>query len=251
MRSIAVLALTLLALVTYADVPTGGPLQLLITYRTAPADRIAFRDYLRTEGRSQLDKLQRDGAIRSYQILFSSFANSGTWDAMTIVSFARYTDTQRWMTLEQSSTGGLTNAGLRLVKSIDTFSADLTWSAATKNASPDRDPIYYVIPYEYDSADTYAKYVEAYVLPQVNGWMLEGVLSGYQIFMNRYPVGRPWDSLFVYQYRDLEAFGLRAETVTKVRKTLENDAAWKQFHAIKHTLRTEDENTIAVSLAPH
>ncbi len=244
----AILALLATARVN-ADAAEGGPLNLLITYRNAPADRSAFRAYLQSEGRAQLQKLQSEGVIKNYQILFSPFANSGTWDAMTIVTFARYAETQRWVAIEQTSPGGLTSAGLRLVQSIDTFAADLTWSETADKAATARDAIYYVIPYEYGSADEYSKYVEGYVLPQVKGWMREGVLGSYRIFMNRYPVGRPWDALFVYEYRDLDKFGLRAETVSKVRKTLENDPTWKQLHAIKHTLRTEDENTIAVSLA--
>jgi hypothetical protein len=231
-----------------AEEPAGGPLSLLITYRTAPVDRPAFRTYLQKEGRAQLAKLQRDGAIKSYQILFNPFAHGGTWDAMTVVSFARYTDTQRWMTLEQTSPGGLTAAGTRLVQAIDTYSADLTWQGDAENASH-ADAIYYVIPYEFGSASEYEKFVDGYVLPQVKGWMQEGVLGSYRMFMNRYPVGRPWDALFIYEYRDLEAFGKRAETVTKVRRTLENDSVWKQLHAIKQTLRSETENTIAVSLA--
>ena len=59
---------------------------------------------------------------------------------------------------------------------------------------------------------------------------------------------RSWDSLFVYQYRDLEAFGRRDEIVAKVRDTLAGDPVWKQYSDIKQTLRTESENTIAEDL---
>ena len=86
------------------------------------------------------------------------------------------------------------------------------------------------------------------MLPQVQGWMREGVLAGYRIFMNRHPVGRPWDSLFVYEYRDLAAFGKRDETVARVRQTLVADPTWQKFHEIKQSIRTESENTIAESL---
>jgi hypothetical protein len=86
------------------------------------------------------------------------------------------------------------------------------------------------------------------VIPQVEGWMREGVLAGYRIYMNRYPVGKPWDSLFVYQYRDLEAFGERDEVVAKVREGLKSDPAWQKLNEIKQTIRTESENTIAESL---
>jgi hypothetical protein len=80
--------------------------------------------------------------------------------------------------------------------------------------------------------------------------MREGVLGSYRIYMNRYPVGRPWDSLFVFRYRNLEAFGRREEIIAKVRKTLVDQPVWKQFSDIKQTIRTESENTIAEALQP-
>ena len=92
--------------------------------------------------------------------------------------------------------------------------------------------------------------MDAYVIPQVTGWIREGVLSSYRIFMNRYPVGPTWDSLFVFRYRNLEAFGRRDEIVAKVRKTLVDQPTWKQFSDIKQTIRTESENTIAEALQP-
>jgi len=223
----------------------GGPLQLLITYRSEPANRPAFRSYLQGEGHERFEKLKREGVIQNYQVLFNPFVSSGTWDAMTVLSFARFADTRRWIDLERTSPGGLTPAGLRLAKPVDTYSADLTWAGAADDAASDKDSVYYVIPYEYTAADQYRKYVDAYVIPQVKGWIREGVLGGYRIYMNRYAVGRPWDSLFIFQYRNLEAFGHRDETVAKVRKTLVDDPLWKMYSDIKQTIRSESENTIA------
>jgi hypothetical protein len=232
-----------------ADASAGGPRNLLITYRSEPADRPAFRTYLQGEGKAQLDKLKHEGVLDRYQILFNPFVSSGTWDAMTVLTFERYADTQRWKDIERTMPGGLTPKGLRLAKPIETFSADLTWSSGDEKAEA-RDSVYYVIPYEYVAADPYRKYVDGYVIPQLAGWMREGVLAGYRIYMNRFPVGPQWDALFVYQYRDLESFGRRDEIVAKVRKTLVDDPAWKQLSDIKQTLRTESENTIAEALAP-
>ena len=235
---------------TGAIAADAGPRNLLITYRSEPANRPAFRTYLQGEGRAQLDKLHRQGVLASYQILFNPVVSSGTWDAMTVLSFASSLDTRRWMEIERTSPGGLTAKGLRLAKPVDTYWADLTWSGADDNANPARDSVYYVIPYEYSAADQYRKYVDGYVIPQVQGWMREGVLAGYRIFMNRFGVGRPWDALFIYQYRDLEAFGRRDEIVAKVRQTLVGDPEWKQLSDIKQSIRTESENTIAEALAP-
>ena len=255
-RTLIALAALTMALATLASNPaaadtptTGGPRSLLITYRSEPANRPAFRAYLQSEERAQLDKLKREGVLESYQILFNPFVTSGTWDAMTVLTFTHYADTQRWKELERTAPGGLSAKGLRLAKPVDTYSADLAWSGGDPK-SADSSSVYYVIPYEYAAADSYRKYVDGYVIPQVSGWIREGVLANYRIFMNRFPVGPPWDALFIYQYRDLEAFGRRDEIVAKVRKTLVDDPAWKALSDIKQTMRTESENTIAESVAP-
>ena len=224
---------------------SGGPRELLITYRAEAANRPAFRSYLLGEGSAQLTKLKQQGVLKSFQILFNPYVTPGTWDAMTILSFARYTDIKRWKEVERTMPGGLTAAGLRLAKPSGTYSADLSWEGVSDNPSPERDNVFYVIPYDYNAADQYKKYVNGYVIPQVEGWLKEGVLSRYRIFLNRDPVGPPWDALFIYQYRDLESFGRREEVVAKVRGPLRDDPAWKQLSDIKATLRTEEENTIA------
>jgi hypothetical protein len=228
---------------------SGGPLNLLISYRSEPANRPAFRTYLQQEGHARLEKFKHEGVLQSYLVLFNPVTNSGTWDALIILQFARYADTRRWMDIEKKAPGGLSPAGLRLAKPVDSFFADLRWQGGIDEAATERDSIYYVIPYEYSSAGDYEKYVDAYVVPQVKGWMREGVLSSYRLYMNRFPTGRPWDSLFIYQYRDLEAFGHRDEIVSKVRGTLVGDPVWKHYSDIKQTLRTESENTIAEDLA--
>jgi hypothetical protein len=230
------------------EAPTGGPSSILVTYRCEAASRPAFRTYLQKDLFARLEQLKAAGILRSYQILFNSFTTTMTWDAMAVLRFADYSKTQRWKEIERTQPGGLDAAGLRLAKSIDTYSADLPWEGQAENPDDEANGVYYVIPYEYSSADQYHKYVDAYVVPQVKGWMKEGVLAGYQIFMNRYQVGRPWDSLFVYHYRDLDSFGRRDETVAKVRLTLVNDPEWKHWSDIKQTLRTESENTIAEAL---
>ena len=228
----------------------GGPTSILIAYRSEPANRPAFRTYLQKDMLARLAKLKSDGVLSSYLILFNPFTTAATWDAMTILRFTKYSDTQRWKQIERTQPGGLNAAGMRLAKPVDTYSADLPWEGQADDPGPEEDGVYYVIPYEYASADQYRKYVDGYVIPQVTGWMREGVLAGYRLFMNRYPVGRPWDSLFVLRYRNLESFGRRDEIVAKVRRTLVDNPEWKQLSDIKQTIRTESENTIAEALQP-
>jgi hypothetical protein len=228
----------------------GGPTQLLITYRAAAADRPAFRAYLQGEETALLEGLKKQGVLRRYQILFNPFVTTGTWDAMTILDFSSYGETQKWKDLERTSPGGLSPAGLKLAKPVQTYSADLAWEATAPDQGPAGKRVVYVIPYTYNALDTYRSYVDGYVIPQVKGWMEQGVLSRYGIYLNRYSVGDPWDALFVYEYRDLESFGKREETVAKVREPLKADPNWKHLSDIKATIRSETENTITEILSP-
>jgi hypothetical protein len=229
--------------VAAAEADDAGPHQLLITYRSEARDRPAFRNYLAKEGRAPFDRLLKEGALKEYQILFNPYNGAGTWDAMVVMNFNRFADTRKWRDIERVSPGGLSAKGLKLARPVDTYSADLTWQASTPGASS-RDSVFYVIPYEYNSAGEYKKYVDAYVIPQVQGWMREGVLSGYRMYMNRFPVGRPWDALFIYQYKDADSFGNREKALQKVREGLKTDPVWQKFNEIKQTLRSETENTI-------
>lgn len=232
-----------------AEAP-GGPKELLITYRAQAADRPAFRAYLLGEETALLEGLRREGVLKSYQVLFNPFVTTGTWDAMTVLSFTSYGATARWKDIERTRPGGLSAAGLKLARPLQTYSADLGWEAAAADAGPPGQRVAYVIPYSYAALEPYKAYVDGYVIPQVKGWMAEGVLTRYAIYLNRYPVGDPWDCLFVFEYRDLESFGKREETVAKVRGPLRDDPTWKHWNDIKSTVRAESENTIADILSP-
>jgi hypothetical protein len=250
------LALGLLALLAAPAAPraahlpiSGGPTQILIAYRAAPADRPALRTYLATRQIALLRRLKVQGVLKSCEVLFNPFVQPGTFDAVTVLRFNRFEDTARWQEIEKTMPGGLDARGLKLAKPVWEYSADLEWDGAAANPGPVRDHVFYMIPYSYNAAEPYRKFIDAYVTPQTEGWIREGVLSRYRIFMNRYQVGDPWDALFVYEYRDLTSFGRREETVAKVREPLRQDPTWKQLNDIKGTLRSESENTVATYLA--
>ncbi|MGH7106207.1 MAG: hypothetical protein ACREFT_06835 [Acetobacteraceae bacterium] len=234
------------------NVVSAGPRQLLIAYRTQPGDRPAFRAYLETREAALLRKLERQGVLSGYRILFNPFVQPRTWDAMVALSFNRFTDTRRWLDIEQRSPGGLDARGLKLAKPVSEYSADLIWQGDAPNPGKAAGHIFYVIPYTYlTSVGQYKAYVDGYVIPQIEGWLKAGVLSRYRIYLNRYPVGdpEPWDALFVYEYRSLEDFGRRDEAMAAVRQTLRADSNWAKLSATKSGLRTEAENTIAESLS--
>jgi hypothetical protein len=231
---------------------SGGPRQLLISYRSEPADRPAFRAYLKSHEAALLQKLQREGVLSGYQILFNPFVQPRTWDAMLVLGFNRFSDTRRWLDIEQRSPGGLDARGLKLAKPVSEYSADLIWQGDAADPGSTDGHIFYVIPYTYlTSVGQYKSYVDGYVVPQVQGWLKAGVLSRYRIYLNRYPVGDPdpWDALFVYEYRSLDDFGRREEALTAVRQALRSNPNWTKLSQTKSGLRTESENTIAEALS--
>ncbi len=252
------LALGLVAILAFAapghtdDLGGGGPQHILITYRSEAASRPAFRTYLTHTEAQMLERLKAQGVLKDYQILFNPFASTGTWDAMLVLDFTSFSATARWQQIERTMPGGLARAGLKLAKPYRTYSCDLFREGAADSPGDVAKRVLYVIPYSYNAADQYKSYVDGYVIPQVKGWMKEGVLSRYRIYLNRYNVGEPepWDSLFIYDYRDQESFGRRDEIVAKVRGPLREDPTWKHLNDIKATIRSETENTITEILAP-
>lgn len=241
------LALACLMSVPAAAAPAGGPESLLITYRTTPAKRPAFRRYLEHVELARLARWKAEGVLADYQILFNPYNDVDTWDAMLVVRFPGYAQVGRWQSIEQTLPGGLDARGLALGAPVQTYSADLDWSEGDWGGAGN---VFYVIPYEYNNEAEYRAYVEAYVLPQVRGWMRDGALSGYRIYMNRDPVGRRWDCLFVFRYRDLASFGRREAVIAKTRAALASDPEWSRLNAEKRNVRTESDNTITVALSP-
>ena len=113
---------------------------------------------------------------------------------------------------------------------------------------PTRNPaaaVYYVIPYEYQSRAGYKTYVDAYVIPQTKGWIREGIVSSYAIYLNQNDTGPIWDSLFILEYKDLASLARRRAVITKVREELGRDPGWKTVSDIKQSFRTEGAIVIA------
>jgi hypothetical protein len=242
------ISLTLAGALPALRAQESGPREILITYRCQPADRTAFREYLERDEIAMLEQLKLDGTLKRYDVLFNPIVTE-TFDAMIVLDFATYASTDRWLAIERKTPGGLTPAGLKLAKPLQTYLADLQWEEGNDPPGGTK-PVFYVIPYSYNSLDQYKAYVDAYLIPQVRGWMKAGVLNRYSLYLNRYPVGDPWDSLFIYEYRDRESFGKREETIAKVRDGLKNDPVWKHWSDIKATIRTESENTIMEKVTP-
>ena len=80
-------------------------------------------------------------------------------------------------------------AALKLTRSIQTAPVDLFRSAAAPR--PRGHSVFAVIPYDYlVSLSDYEKYIDAYVIPQTQGWIDEQALQSYSFYLARYPAAR-------------------------------------------------------------
>src|SRR6266404_4437782 len=52
-----------------------GPTHLVLTYSCVPQNRVAFREFMATKGVDQFEKWKKEGIVKNYLILFSTFVN--------------------------------------------------------------------------------------------------------------------------------------------------------------------------------
>jgi hypothetical protein len=234
-----------------ADPRSSGPRTLLIAYHTTPADREKLRSYMLSTGLKDFAQWKRDGAIADYHVYFNRYVDSDNWDMFANVTLAAENGTARWAQIEAKHPAGLGEAAVALTTAVHTTVADLmrSKSAPAKGGKP---PVYLMIPYDYlVSVGDYIKYVDAYVLPQADGWVDEKVLSGYGFYLSRYPAGRPWSAMFVFEYASEDGLGARDVTVAKVRERLKQNPEWKAIADNKHNVRNEKQPVVADELIAH
>jgi hypothetical protein len=231
-----------------ADEPTGGSLSLVITYHTAPVNRPALRRELERFTVPRFQRWQDEGHIKSYRLLFSRFADSDNWDAMTLLTFPNSAELAHWKDMEQANPAGLSSTALTLTTAIHTAPVDLARSNSTVDAASH--PVFVVIPYKtLVSAEEYLKYADGYVIPQFKGWMDEGVLSRYALYVSSFPAGRPWSTMVILEYKNEAALSARNAVVTKIRGNLKSNAEWKAISDNKKSIRDEEQVVIADPLA--
>lgn len=234
----------------YAKIRETGPTHLFITYRCALSNRVALRRYMIAKGLPQLDGWRRQGLLTGYHVLFNRYADAETWDMAVLLAFRTFADVDRWKQIELTDPAGLAPEGLQLVTSATTYSMDLLrHDAATNSAKPD-DSIFFVIPYDYapNPTDAYVSYVDGYVVPQLKGWLEEGAIAAYSMYISRFSTSRSWSALLVLEYRGAEGFSARDRVIAKVRARLAQDPEWKKWSEDKQKMRVEKETVVADEL---
>ena len=219
-------------------------LSLVLTFHTAPVNRAGFRKELEETVLREFEQMRQGSTLQAYTVLFSRYVDDAGWDAMILATFSNEAGLAAWKNLEESAPAGLSAKALSLITNINTAPADLIQDKAA--AQGQNSPVFLVIPYEIAvPGDEYTAYLSGYVVPQLDGWMGEGILVRYRIYLARYPAGRPWQSLLVLEYKSQEALGSREATVAKVRARLKENAEWKALSDNKKTIRVEKAATIA------
>jgi hypothetical protein len=242
-RALRAFALLLAAL---ASTPShaSSPLSLVVTYHASPPNRLALRQELEGAGVRRFQHWKDEGVISDSELLFGRYADSGSADSVLLLTFPDAAALERWKQVERSYPAGLDATALALTTSIDTAPADLARSR--RGAPASADSVFVVIPYEtMIAAPAYLEYADGYVLPQFDGWIREGVLASYAIYVGRYGAGRPWSTMVVLEYKNEAALGARDEVVAKVRARLMADPAWKAINDAKKTIRKELRLVIA------
>lgn len=220
---------------------------LVIALYAKPADRAALRGALETAQAERLRRWKAEGVITGYRLMFTRFADTGTWDAMEQLTFANDAALARWRAIEHQSPAGLTAPALALVQSIETTPATRVRNDAEGAAA---DPAVLVIPYQaLVPPGDYLHYLDGYTIPQFRGWMREGVLQSYDIVVSRYPAGRAWNAMIMLRYRDDAALAQRDAVVARVRARLALEPAWKAISDNKKSIRNERVLAIADQIA--
>lgn len=232
------------------DLPDGGPLSLIVDYHVIPSNRTALRDELETAGGRQFQHWKDEGILQTYRLLFNRYADSNNPDAIALLTFSSYADVERWKKIEHDFPAGLTKNALALTTAIYTAPADLVRSG--RNGETSNKSVFMVIPYEtMISAADYLKYADGYVIPQFEGWMSEGILVHYGVYVNRYPAGRPWSTMVILEYKSDAALGLREAVVAKVRAKLKENPEWKSISDSKKNVRNEKQLVVADPIIIH
>jgi len=205
-------------------------------------------------GIARFEAWKKKGVFRDYRLLFNWFVESDTFDMLAVLSFDTYPQVLRWVEVEKESPGGLSPEALKLGAPVTNFPMDLTWKqGAGEKRADGGQSVFLTIPYVYypaSSLDAYAGYVDGYVIPQFDGWLKDGVLRSYRIYVNRFQTSRPWQALFLLEYSGVEAFGQREKEVDKVKRRLLADPRWKSLGEHKLAVRVEKETATSFELTP-
>lgn len=228
-----------------------GARSLIISYKTAPGDRLAVRAAMKTGEAARLQALKARGDLESFHLLANRYIDAGGWDFMAILDFKDAAALARWKAVEEKTPAGLGPDALKRVSWVESVPTDRMFANAAPPRAGGPAPVYLVVPYDYlVSIDEYLAYVKGYLVPQTDGWIADGALASYGVYLSRYPAGRVWSAQLVLAYRGDAGLAHRDATTRTVRAHLAaTSAEWKAFADNKQKLRTEKQPVVADVIA--
>jgi hypothetical protein len=201
------------------DLRETGPTSLVIVYKCIPEKRVQLLNYMRQSGIDGFHRRKESGMLVDYRLLFSRYVDTNNWDMMAVLWFTDYAAVQKWKHVERTNPAGLDPSAMANLLSVSSYPVDMVRHAESSETPPE--PVYLVVPYVVStSLAEYLHYVDDDLRPQFEGWIGEGGLSRYSLFVQRYPGGRPWDNLALFEYRSDTDFGEREKLAAKVREKL-------------------------------
>lgn len=235
-----------------ADWRAQGATVLVITYRAAPTARPALRQAMRTSMLPRLARMRTQGDVTAFKVLANRYVDAASWDMLAMIEFASPAALARWRAVEAVAPAGLPAAALAQVETIETAPGTMMRTDTAPRRAGDPMPVYLVVPYDYlVSTDEYLRYVDGYLVPQLDGWRQAGALGGYQVFLPRFAAGRSWSSLLLLAYRGDAGLDQRDRAVQTVRARLTaTSPAWKAYSDNKQNIRTEKQPIVADELLP-
>jgi hypothetical protein len=246
---VAIMAVTSVAGATpvTADRVNDGPTTTIMTYKTAPSNRAALRQYMQKKGLPQFQRWKTSGVVGDYRVFLNRYVDNENWDMLIVLTFNKYADVAKWNAVERDNPAGLSKQALMWTTSINTTPSDLMHSKSAQQAP--ENPVYVILPYDYSvSTQEYLAYLEAYVAPQYDGWLDEGIMTKYDLYLARYGNARFWSALFILEYRNDEALGKRDKVMAKVRARLREIPSWKAISDSKQNIRVGRQYVIAEEL---
>ena len=225
---------------------------LVIVYRCTPSERPSLRREALAAIAPRFEKWRRSGVLAGYRLLFNSFVSSRSWDLLAIVKVGDFHGVERWRKIERTFPGGLTGAELRAISPTSELIMDTV--QVTETSAGIRHPgVFLVIPYVFSPTpvDKYIKYARGYVIPEAQGWLKRGNISGYGLYVNHFYPDSLVQALLVIEYKDIDALAQRAQVVEQTRGELSRDPAWESWSEAKGQgqMRVEKKSVVAEQLA--
>jgi hypothetical protein len=222
-----------------------GPLSILYTYYCSASQRPKLRNSLVTLELKRLDAWKQAHRLSEFHIFFSRYPDLDHWDVAILITFSSATEVDHWKEIEARSPSGLTAGTLSMVSKMYTYPLDATRDSGS--FLPNENSVFLMIPYDFtpNSNEAYLKYFDGYVLPQIEGWKRDGVLLSSKLYLQRYAVERPWNSLLILQYKNGLSLAARENEMAKVRHELEQDPGWLAISRSKQEMRKEKAAIIA------